>query len=233
MSNLSLAFLLGLISSLHCAVMCGPLMLSLPLQQSGYLRSAIQLLLYQFGRILTYTVLGLFAGLLGSSIQLFTGQETLSLVVGMLLVLFTLLHFTGRYLNAFNNFQARLVSPISRLMGKVYGLRFWGLLTGMLNGLIPCGMIYLALASALNSSGVKEAGSFMFLFGLGTSPLMLTISLGGIYLRKYIRFNSRVLIPWFMLFLGVLFIFRGAGLGIPFLSPSHTATTSGPVTECR
>lgn len=233
MSNYYLAFLLGLISSLHCAVMCGPLMLSLPLEKKDQFSNAIQLFLYQLGRILIYTILGCCVGAVGNSITVVTNQGTLSLMVGLLLIGFTVCVFTGRYLQAFTSFQNRLIEPISKLMGGVYGLRFWGLFAGMLNGLIPCGMIYLALAAALNSSDVLAAGSFMFLFGLGTTPLMLFISLGGIYLRKYIRFNSKRLIPWFMLFLGVLFILRSANLGIPFFSPSNHLHGKEPVTECR
>lgn len=233
MNGLPLAFLLGLLGSLHCAVMCGPLMLSLPLPKQNYFASALQLLLYQFGRILVYTLLGMLVGLIGNSISLMVSQQTLSLIVGSLMVLFTVLYFSKRYLNLFNAFQYKLISPISALMGKIYGLPFWGFFAGMLNGLIPCGMVYLALATALNTASVKDAASFMFLFGLGTTPLMLLISLGGIYLKKYIRFNPNKLIPWFMLFLGILFIMRSAELGIPFLSPAHHISLNGNVMECQ
>lgn len=232
MNNLSLAFLLGLLGSLHCAVMCGPLMLSLPISPKNYFLSVVQLLSYQCGRILVYTILGIIVGVVGNSIILFTNQETLSFFVGSLLILFTVFHFTGRYSKLFNRFQSKLISPISKLMSKVYDLPLWGFFAGMLNGLIPCGMVYLALATALNSTSIKGAASFMFLFGMGTTPLMLIISLGGIYLRKYIKFNSIKLIPWFMFFIGTLFILRSAELGIPFLSPSYNINLKGHVAEC-
>ncbi len=233
MNNLPLAFLLGLLGSLHCAVMCGPLMLSFPVQQKKQLGYAFQLLLYQFGRVTVYTILGLLVGIVGSSISLFTNQETLSLVVGVILIVFTLIHFSRRYFGCLDRFQDILIFPISRLMGRIYGMPFWGFFAGMLNGLIPCGMVYLALATALNSQSVIQAGSFMFLFGLGTTPLLLLVSLGGIYLKKYIRFNPNKLIPWFMLFLGALFILRGSQLDIPFFSPEHNLGTKGHVAECR
>lgn len=117
---------------------------------------AVQLVLYQLGRVLVYTFLGLLVGVIGSSITLFTNQETLSLFVGILLIAFTLIYFSGRYFNYIERFQALLISPISRLMGRIYSLPFWGFFAGMLNGLIPCGMVYLALATALNSSSVKN-----------------------------------------------------------------------------
>lgn len=232
MNGLPLAFLLGLLGSLHCAVMCGPLMLSLPLPKQNYFKAALQLLLYQLGRVLVYTILGVLVGLIGNSISLLVSQQTLSLIVGVLMVLFTILYFSKRYLKVFSDFQSKLIAPISKLMGKIYGLSLWGFFAGMLNGLIPCGMVYLALATALNTASIKDAASFMFLFGLGTTPLMLMISLGGIYLKKYIRFNPNKLIPWFMLLLGFLFIMRSAELGIPFLSPNNHLQHDSHVAEC-
>jgi len=232
-SSLPLAFLLGLFGSLHCAVMCGPLMLSLPISQKNQMWYAVQLVLYQLGRIIVYTFLGLLVGVIGNSIILFTNQETLSLFVGIILIIFTFIYFSRRYFKSLDRFQVILISPISRLMGRIYGLPFWGLFAGMLNGLIPCGMVYLALATALNSASIKDAASFMFLFGLGTTPLMLLISLGGIYLKRYIRFNPNKLIPWFMLFLGALFILRSTELGIPFLSPEHNIKVHNHIAECK
>lgn len=223
MSNLPLAFLMGLLGSLHCAVMCGPLMLSLPLQKTSYVKSAIQLLLYQFGRLLIYTLLGVLVGWVGSSFAIFANQQTLSLIIGIVLVVFVVLQFSGLYSKTINNIQYKMVAPISKLMGILFGLPLWGFFAGVLNGLVPCGMVYLAFATALNSATIEGGATFMFLFGLGTTPLMLMISLGGIYLKSYIKFDTRRLIPYFMLFIGVLFILRSADLGIPFLSP-HTVT---------
>ena len=154
--------------------------------------------------------------------------ERLSLRLG-----FTVLYLSGRYLSVFHRFQSKLISPISQLMGKIYGLPFWGFYAGLLNGLIPCGMVYLALATALNAGNVKDAASFMLLFGIGTAPLMLLISLGGVYLKRYIRFNPNRLVPWFMLFLGTLFILRSANLDIPFLSPNSHLHPKEGAAECK
>lgn len=233
MINFPLAFLLGLLGSVHCAVMCGPLMLSMPLSEQRYLSAAVQLLLYQLGRILIYVVLGVMVGLIGNSITLFTSQETLSLFVGSLLVFFTILHLSGRYFKFYNRFRFDLITPLSKMMAKVYGLPFWGFFAGMLNGLIPCGMVYLALTTALNSTSVKESANFMLLFGLGTTPLMLVVSLGKIYLKRYLSFNSNKFIPWLTLFIGTLFILRAAELGIPFFSPDHHINLKKHTIECR
>jgi len=232
MDFLPLAFLMGLFGSLHCAVMCGPIMLGMPFQKQHFLRSGFQLLLYQFGRIFVYTFLGSMVGILGSSIRVFSDQKTLSMLIGFILVLFTGLQFSKVYKNRFFKLQLKALNPLSRLMGKVFNLPFWGLFAGMLNGIIPCGMVYLALATAFNSGNIKSAATFMFLFGLGTTPLMLMISLGGIFLKKYIPFNTNKLIPWFMFFIGALLILRSADLGIPLISPK-TNSTYGQAIDCR
>ncbi|QNN44263.1 sulfite exporter TauE/SafE family protein [Pedobacter roseus] len=179
MDFLPLAFLMGLFGSLHCAVMCGPIMLGMPFRKQDLLQSGFQLLLYQFGRIAVYTILGLLVGALGSSIRIFSDQKTLSMLIGFVLVLFTALQFNAAYRNRFSRLQSWLLNPLIRLMGKVFNLPLWGLFAGMLNGIIPCAMVYLALATALNTGSVQSGGIFMFLFGLGTTPLMLMISLGG------------------------------------------------------
>jgi len=233
MNNLPLAFLMGLLGSLHCAVMCGPLMLSLPLRNTSLLKSALQLIWYQLGRILIYTLLGVLVGWIGNSFTVFANQEILSLTIGVLLVIFTILQLSGRQLKSINNLQQKMITPLSKLMGKFYGLPIWGFFAGLLNGLLPCGMVYLALATALNTASLQGGANFMFLFGLGTMPLMLMISLGGIYLKKYIRFNTQKLVPYFMLFMGTLLILRSADLGIPFLSPNNSTHTHVNVAECK
>ena len=233
MNNLPLAFLMGLLGSLHCAVMCGPLMLSLPIQKTSYLKSAFQLLLYQFGRVLVYTLMGILVGWVGSSFTIFANQQTLSLIIGIVLVAFVILQFSGHYSKNLTAIQYKMVAPISKLMGKLFGMPLWGFFAGLLNGLIPCGMVYLALATALNTATIEGGATFMFLFGLGTTPLMLMISLGGVYLKRYIKFDTKRLIPYFMLFIGVLFILRSADLGIPFLSPHNANHLNHSAAECR
>ncbi|ARS38413.1 hypothetical protein CA265_01400 [Sphingobacteriaceae bacterium GW460-11-11-14-LB5] len=229
---LPLAFLMGLFGSLHCAVMCGPIMLGMPFAKQNFFRSGFQLLLYQFGRIAIYTILGLLVGILGNSIRIFSDQKTLSLLIGFVLILFTALQFSQAYTCRFSKIQLKLLQPLARLMGKVFGMPCWALFAGMLNGIIPCGMVYLALATALNTGSIKSGATFMFLFGLGTVPLMLMISLGGIFLKKYIHFNTNKLIPWFMFFMGALLILRSADLGIPFISPK-TTSAYGHAIDCR
>ena len=178
MDFLPLAFLMGLFGSLHCAVMCGPIMLGMPFQKQNISGAAVQLLLYQFGRILIYSLLGMLVGILGGTITVFSNQQTLSTIIGILLIIFTSLQFVPKYVKRFSALQNHLLRPISKLMGYVFQLPLWGFFAGALNGIIPCGMVYLALATALNTGNFTDGGIFMFLFGIGTTPLLLMVSLG-------------------------------------------------------
>lgn len=232
MNYLPLAFLMGLLGSLHCAVMCGPLMLSLPIEKRSIWGTGFSLLLYQTGRVLIYTLMGGLAGWLGNTFSIIANQKMLSITIGLFLIAFTLLQFSSNYSKKLSRFQFKLINPISILMGKLFGLPLWEFFAGILNGIIPCGMVYLALATAINSASAINGLQFMFLFGLGTLPLLMMISLGGVYLKKYIRFNTKKLIPWFMLFMGVLLLLRSAELGIPFISPNN-GLHFGSTVDCR
>ncbi|MFW0718401.1 sulfite exporter TauE/SafE family protein [Pedobacter sp. N23S346] len=232
MDFLPLAFLMGLFGSLHCAVMCGPIMLGMPFQKQNLSAAAFQLLLYQFGRVFVYSLLGMLVGVLGESITVFSNQQTLSTIIGILLIVFTLLQLVPNYVRRFSALQNHLMHPISKLMGYVFKLPLWGFFAGALNGIIPCGMVYLALATALNTGSFKDGGVFMFLFGIGTTPLMLMVSLGGIFIKRYISFNTQKLIPWFMFAMGLLLIIRSANLGIPYLSPAPTGLY-GQAVDCK
>lgn len=232
MNYLPLAFLMGLLGSLHCAVMCGPLMLSLPIKKRSIWSAGFSLLLYQAGRIFIYTLMGGIAGWLGSTFSIVANQKLLSVIIGIILIVFTLLQLSSTYNKKLSSFQFKLINPISKLMGKLFGLPLWEFFAGILNGIIPCGMVYLALATAINSASVVNGLQFMFLFGLGTLPLLMMISLGGVYLKKYIRFNTKKLIPWFMLSMGILLLLRSAELGIPFISP-NIGLHFGSTVNCR
>ena len=89
----------------------------------------------------------------------------------------------------------------------------------MLNGLLPCGLVYMAIAGAIGTGGIVEGSLYMFLFGLGTIPMLLAISLAGNILSLTVRNNINKLIPVLVVIVGLLFILRGLSLGIPYLSP--------------
>ena len=90
---------------------------------------------------------------------------------------------------------------------------------GLLNGLLPCGLVYMAIAGAIGLGNVTEGSLYMILFGIGTIPMLLTISLAGNIMSLAVRKKINKLIPVMVVIVGLLFILRGLSLGIPYLSP--------------
>ncbi|MEO8794668.1 MAG: sulfite exporter TauE/SafE family protein [Daejeonella sp.] len=215
----ALAFFTGLFGSLHCVAMCGPLLMALPMANGPAWLSLLHRTAYQAGRIITYSLLGLIFGLLGQSFNFLGWQQGISILTGIILFFLAISHFAGQKNGAVQRWQMKLINPISIWMGKLLMKPYGGLFAGMLNGILPCGMVYLALAGAVNSESVWSGARFMMYFGLGTSPLMLIASVAGMYLRRFsIRKFSRVL-PFLTLAMSIWFLLRGAGLNIMYLSP--------------
>jgi len=216
--DFGLALALGLLGSLHCAAMCGPLLLALPVADGGAGRFLTGRILYQLGRVLTYTLLGVFAGLVGQSVVLAGWQRWLSLALGGAILL-------GFFLSK----KVAVAAPVVRLVGKLKSamaaqLRqrsFYALtLLGMLNGLLPCGLVYVALAGAVARGNVAGGVVYMAVFGLGTLPTMLGIGLSGRLLPLALRLKLRRAIPVGVCLLAALLILRGLALGIPYVSPA-------------
>ncbi|MFC7666952.1 sulfite exporter TauE/SafE family protein [Hymenobacter humi] len=214
-------FLFGLLGSFHCVGMCGAIALALPGAGGSRGRYVAGRVLYNLGRVTTYATLGAAAGLVGQSLRLAGWQQSLSLLSGGLILL--LVATPERYLSraaAFVGLDAVLARVKNRLMyfyqqpslGALYA-------TGVLNGLLPCGLVYLALAGALSAPGVAGAAGYMALFGLGTLPLMLALSLTGQLVPLSWRGRMRRAVPVMAALMAGLFIVRGLGLGIPYLSP--------------
>lgn len=216
MSYEALAFLTGLFGGLHCIVMCGPLVMALPLSENAWWFNLTQRLFYQFGRILTYSVFGFLAGFIGTGFNILGLQQTLSLTTGLFLIIIALFHFSGKKTNRFTSFQIRMVAPIASLMGKWLSKPYGGLFAGTLHGLLPCGMVYMAIAASLNAGSPVAGGKFMFFFGLGTTPLLLLASVTPILFRKFKA--PGLLIPSLFLIAGLFLISRGLNLDIPYLS---------------
>jgi sulfite exporter TauE/SafE len=217
------AFVLGLVGSLHCAGMCGPLALAMP-QEGGNGWFVSTRLLYNLGRIVTYSLLGVAFGLVGKSFSVAGLQQFISIVAGALFLVGCL--------------ASNKVSANSKVYGWVHQLKAQFakalfrrtfssfILLGLLNGLLPCGLVYVACAGAATTGSILESILFMFLFGLGTVPVMLAIALSGKKVQFATRLKLQRLIPAFMIFAGVILIIRGMGLGIPYLSPDLMAKAS-------
>ena len=106
------------------------------------------------------------------------------------------------------------------------------LLIGMANGLLPCGMIYIALATTLSFTEVVQSVGFMAMFGAGTLPAMMLVAYAGQLIRPTMRVALRRLVPVFICIVGILLILRGLDLGIPFISPG-LPHSPGKVVTCQ
>jgi sulfite exporter TauE/SafE len=171
------AFVLGFLGSLHCLGMCGPIALALPVHQKPPMQRILAIWLYNSGRIITYGFLGLAAGSLGSGLIWMGLQRSLSLTLGILL-LAGLFVYKFPMLKQFNVLQ-RFWSGLQMRMGtelRRNGDAVW-LLLGILNGLLPCGMVYAALTAAIATGTSINGALFMVVFGLGTFPAMFSVSI--------------------------------------------------------
>ncbi len=215
---------LGFFGSLHCVGMCGPIVLALPGKTALFSRFASLRLVYNLGRIFTYSWLGLVLGIFGKQLQLNGWQEIISVSTGVIILLFTLLPILSvRFKNVFQ--PGRLLGGI--LGDFLYKPTYAGqLITGMLNGLLPCGMVYLALAGALLVGDPLGSASFMAAFGTGTLPAMLAVALLGRQVLGNWRPWFRKLTPVIAVAMAILFILRGLSLGIPYVSPQLQAIPS-------
>lgn len=218
------AFVLGLVGSLHCAGMCGPLALALPAGRrsgAGYVAGR---LVYNLGRIVTYCALGIGFGLLGRTLLLAGIQRWVSIGLGVALLAGLL---TSRKLALWRPVLAlveRLKHRMAALLRR-HSLASLGML-GLLNGLLPCGLVYVACAGATATGGIVSGAGYMTAFGAGTVPLMLAIGLSGKLVPFTLRLKLRKAIPVSVLLLAALLVLRGMGLGIPYLSPDLSASGS-------
>lgn len=211
------AFLTGLLGSFHCAGMCGPIALATPTVGDTVLQKAFGKLLYNIGRITTYAVLGALLGTFGLGLKLAGLQQSISVAAGVVIILSVL--FTSTKLGKLNINPFKYVTGgfISKLFQtKTYYALF---AIGVLNGLLPCGFVYIGLIGSVATQNTWEGALFMMMFGLGTLPMMYGVSLVGQFLSITVRGAINKLTPYFAVLIGCLFILRGLGLGIPYVSP--------------
>ncbi|WP_257657505.1 sulfite exporter TauE/SafE family protein [Parapedobacter lycopersici] len=219
MSYQQLAFFMGFFGSLHCVAMCGPLVLALPTLNKSIGGVWLNRLRYQAGRVLTYGLLGLLVGLIGHAGSIKGWQQAMTLGTGVLLVGMGLFNLFGKYTPSFSRRQQQLVAPIARLMGHWLYRPGGSFIAGILNGLLPCGMVYMALAASLSADSIMSSAIFMMAFGLGTLPAMIGVSIAGAGLKWKFRLNIAKWLPLLFLVMGSWFLLRGANLDIPYLSP--------------
>lgn len=226
---------LGFASGFHCIGMCGPIALSLGLTRKQATNYYLQNLTYQFGRIVTYSFLGAVLGIVGQGFAMAGFQQYLTIGVGILLILMAIFSFGGKDFASkipfLSKFLLKVKMNLGRLLQKAdYRSRFS---TGILNGFLPCGMVYMALTASLASGGIWQSATFMALFGLGTLPFMFAIVLLGNLMTSAFRIKILKFVPVMMILLGGLFILRGLEIGIPYVSPKKEALQIHHTDDCK
>jgi uncharacterized protein len=231
------SFILGLAGSFHCIGMCGPIALALPLDRSSSGKMLLGILAANLGRIITYMLLGFVIGTIGYSIQLFRIFQVLSVLFGLGLILIAWRkHWLKRIELRTPGLQNWISKKMSLLLRQSGTFKLFGI--GLLNGLLPCGMIFLALANALLAENPIGSAAAMAAFGLGTLPALLGVGFFTQQINYTFRSKLTTAFPYILSVIGLMVILRGANLGIPVLSPKmEEQAKSGekkvPVIECH
>jgi sulfite exporter TauE/SafE len=226
--------MMGFISSWHCAGMCGPLILSMPDFSKTNNEQIINTLIYHAGRIIIYATGGLIAGIIGQNFQIASSQQQISLWLGVIVLIYVL---TPKKLSALlaewthtSNVFDFVRIQITKLWHQPQ--RSTRFILGALNGLLPCGMVYLALASALTTGSIGSGVLFMTGFGIGTLPILAIIAYAGKMLHYKVRIKMQRAVPFFLVTMACLLMLRGMGLGIPYLSPTMKSAGTHKPTCC-
>lgn len=211
--------IIGFAGSLHCAGMCGPLQLLVPSRVKGQAPGTIEFIFYHIGRVTLYSLLGVLSGLIGLQLMLFQSFQWISIILGSIMLVFA---WVGLERNG--KLSQRVMALLQGRLQKVYyALRVNPSLLlifniGLLNGLLPCGLVYFALLNAIASQHIGIGFASMAMFGLGTLPVFIFLRI----VRNKIK-NQRILTqlqPYILTVAALLIILRGLNLGIPYLSPT-------------
>lgn len=222
-------FMIGLLTSVHCVAMCGGICLSQCVPQNAYrkgtggtkttLRPSI---LYNLGRVLSYTLIGGIIGMLGSVIS-FTGtmKGMVQILAGAFMVIMGLNMLSiFPWLRKFNPRMPKVFAKKIHIQQKS-NRPFY---IGLLNGLIPCGPLQAMQLYALSTGNPLEGAFSMFLFSIGTVPLMFAFGAFSSFLSK--KFTSKMMSvsAILVMVLGV-FMFRSGTALSGFYLPVPVGTT--------
>lgn len=215
------ALIFGLISSLHCIGMCGPIAMMLPVNHKNPAIKTIQIFIYHSGRITAYAILGLIIGILGKQLSLAGFQQSLSIAIGIIMIVLAIIPEKVFAQYNFSKPIFRIISKVKQTLGKQLKKKSPDALftIGLLNGFLPCGMVYAALFGAMGMQSTTWGVVYMMLYGIGTIPLMSAVVYFSSMLSNPIRLRVQKLIPFVVIIIGSLFILRGFGLDIAYISP--------------
>ncbi len=217
------AFFFGLISSLHCIGMCGPIAMMLPVERNNPTKKATQILTYHIGRLVAYATIGFVFGLVGKGFFMAGLQQRLSIFIGLLMIAVIVIPEKVFAKYNFSKPVYQLISKVKTTLGAQFKNKSYPSLftIGLLNGFLPCGLVYVALFGAIAMQSPSLGVMYMILFGLGTVPMMSSVVYMNSFMTLSFRSKIQIVIPFVGVLIGVLFIMRGMGLGIPYVSPSN------------
>lgn len=228
MSFLLAALSLGFLGSFHCIGMCGPISLALPVHKFSSLKKTLLILLYNLGRMSTYAIFGAVVGSLGHGIVIAGYQGALSITLGVFilagLIFPRIFSANGKVGHSVYPFFSKLRNLLSGLLKKDAAGSLFSV--GLLNGVLPCGLVYMGLAGATATGSALDGALFMFIFGAGTVPIMLSLPLAGSFITVDARNKIRKTLPFVVGLTAVLLVFRGLELGIPYVSPAAPTNNS-------
>lgn len=211
------AFMIGLVGSLHCIGMCGPIALAIPYQAPTKIKTLGNILLYNSGRIITYGLIGVLPAIFGLALTLSGMQKNMSIILGAFLIIAAIfsipLDQRTNAIPGINRVYPWVASKMKSFISKRTKSAFF--ITGILNGFLPCGMVYMAVMGAITQTSMANAFLYMMLFGVGTVPLMMLMGVSGQLISMTWRRKVRRVIPVFMIGIGILMIMRGVTIDLP------------------
>lgn len=229
------ALLLGLVSSLHCIGMCGPIAMMLPVDRHDPAKQTLQIFIYHTGRLTAYATLGVIFGILGKGFYLAGFQQQFSIIAGILMIAVALIpeRIFAKY--NFSRPAYRIISNIKSALGSQFRKRGSKALftTGLLNGFLPCSLVYAALFGALAMQSIAGGTAYMVLFGAGTIPLMSAVVYSAGFIKTSVRISMAEAVPYMVVLVGMLFIVRGLALDIPHLSPGNLDLFVQQAPDCK
>jgi len=215
--------------------MCGPIAMMLPVDRQNEAKKVIQIITYHLGRLAAYATIGLIFGLLGRGFFLAGLQQKMSIFIGLAMIVVVLVPEKVFSKYNFSKPIYKVISKVKSSLGNQFKDRSYKSLftIGLLNGFLPCGMVYVALFGAIAMQSASLGVLYMLLFGLGTIPLMTVVVYVNSLIKLPFRNKIQKAIPYVAVIIGALFILRGLGLGIPYISPSNMSLFVQSTPNCH
>lgn len=210
--------ILGFASAFHCMVMCGPIALALPLNRKNSITMIKGISVNQLGRVLTYVALGAIFGIFGFQLPLIHGFQIATILTG---IAFLIVIWRPNWIRKlewqpgfFSRFRQQKMGSL--LKNKTNFNLFF---LGILNGLLPCALILVALGISITQGNPVKGAQFMLGYGLGSVPGISMVAFLGGRMLQAIPWKIRRIAPVAFSIVAFGMIIRGLNLGIPYLSP--------------